>query len=106
MLMWFREEQVLDVIWAGAPWTKRDLGSDRMFRSRDDFKPTAGQLSGASRPWLDAEVVIASKFCEALGAMWRRARTESAAQAVAKLPGIPNGVFHTMPQPAAYQAFR
>lgn len=70
MIIWFREEQVLDVTWAGAPWTKKELNSDRMFRSRDDFKPTAGQLTGASRAWLDAEVILGARFAKTIGIHW------------------------------------
>jgi light-regulated signal transduction histidine kinase (bacteriophytochrome) len=71
-VIWFRAEAVIDATWAGKPPTAADLSSPRMFRPKKSFAPHQQALRGASRPWLEIEVRLASEFGEAISAIWRK----------------------------------
>lgn len=72
MIMWFRRERVVDATWAGKPPSAAERRSEMMFRSRSDFAAHQAPLTGASRPWLEAEVVLAAQFAAALAELWLR----------------------------------
>jgi light-regulated signal transduction histidine kinase (bacteriophytochrome) len=72
MLLWFRRERVVDAVWAGRPPSGAELRSEAMFRPRADFAAHRAPLAGASRPWLEAEVMLAAQFANAIGEFWQR----------------------------------
>jgi light-regulated signal transduction histidine kinase (bacteriophytochrome) len=65
-ILWFRKEQVIDAIWAGRPPSSAELNSTKMLQARDDFAATHAPLTGAARPWLEAEVALACEFAAAV----------------------------------------
>jgi light-regulated signal transduction histidine kinase (bacteriophytochrome) len=71
-ILWFRRERVVDAIWAGRPPSTAELRSEMMFRPRSDFMAHRAALAGASRPWLEVEVMLAAQFAGALGDLWLR----------------------------------
>lgn len=98
MILWFRREHVVDAVWAGARPTEAELHSEMMFRSRADFSPTQAPLTGASRPWLETEVLLAAQFAGAVGELWQR-QQRGAPPLAAGLPGMQP--MQQMPQPVA-----
>ena len=79
MIMWFRRERVIDAVWAGRPPSGAEVKSEKMFKPREDFAAHRAPLGGASRPWLDQEILLAAQFAGAIGDVWsRQARGVSA----------------------------
>jgi len=71
-VLWFRGENVVDAEWAGQPPSKQELMSPKMFRPKTSFALHRQPLDGASRPWLEIEVRLASEFGDAISAVWRK----------------------------------
>ncbi len=88
MVMWFRRERVVDAVWAGRPPTTAELNSEAMFRPRSDFAAHRAPLAGASRPWLESEVLLAAQFAAAVGEFWQR-QQRPAAPPPAPAPATP-----------------
>ncbi|WP_158291960.1 GAF domain-containing protein [Paracraurococcus ruber] len=78
MILWFRKERVIDAIWAGRPPSVAELNSEKMFRPRDDFAAHRAPLAGASRPWLESEVLLAAQFAVAVSQAWQGTRRDGA----------------------------
>ena len=91
MIMWFRHERVIDATWAGRPPSGAELRSEKMFRSRDDFAAHRAPLDGASRPWLESEVMLAAQFAAAIGDFW--SRQQRGITTPTSLPAFGAGVF-------------
>jgi light-regulated signal transduction histidine kinase (bacteriophytochrome) len=85
MILWFRREHVVDAVWAGKPPTEAELHSEMMFKSRSDFAAHRAPLGGASRPWLETEVLLAAQFAGAVGELWQRQQRGGASLQ----PGLP-----------------
>lgn len=103
MIMWFRRERVIDATWAGKPPTEAERNSEMMFRSRSDFAAHRAPLAGASRAWLEAEVLLAAQFAQAVSEQWQRYQRGTPATAplpVAALPSLPAFAAHS--EPAAF----
>lgn len=60
-VVWFRREEVREVIWAGQP---PKPGESPLPRS--SFAPWKQEIFGHSRPWLEAEIIVAQEFTKAL----------------------------------------
>jgi light-regulated signal transduction histidine kinase (bacteriophytochrome) len=85
-IFWFRAEQVVDATWAGKPPTAEELASPKMFRPKKSFAPHSQPLRGASRPWIEAEVRLASEFAEAVSSVWRKSVDRKRASEVRRRP--------------------
>jgi len=72
MILWFRRERIIDAVWAGRPPSTAELNSEAMFRSRSDFAAHRAPLAGASRPWLETEVLLAAQFAATIAEQWQR----------------------------------
>jgi len=82
---------VIDATWAGRPPSGAELRSEKMFRSRDDFAAHRAPLDGASRPWLESEVMLAAQFAAAIGDFW--SRQQRGITTPTSLPAFGAGVF-------------
>ncbi len=98
MILWFRRERVVQATWAGKPPTAAERRSEMMFRPRGDFAAHQAPLTGASRPWLEAEVMLAAQFGAALSALWMRQRGAPPPSGLD--PARESDGFSFMPQPA------
>lgn len=60
-LMWFRQETIREVIWAGEP--KKSAEGDALLSPRKSFAKWKQRVKDKSRPWLTTELHCAQSFC-------------------------------------------
>ena len=63
--MWFRKEEVKEVVWGGKP-KDRSIPSEESLTPRKSFEAWADKMTGKCRPWTISDKDIASRFNELL----------------------------------------